>query len=110
MSVWSDAWTAAADLAARCAAVGASASKVRDVPARDVRIMREFFDLLKRASPAAFNECICEHAQHAANGIAEIVGLQAEVEVARANRPVDDDDPTPVMPATPPPPEAKGEP
>lgn len=109
MSIWSDAWEQAAKLCNWAAAAGYSASRVRDVPAARVDLMERMFDNLRKADGPAFNEVICKYAQHAANGIAEVVGLRAEMETMRANR-MDDDDPTPVMPAAPPPPEAKGEP
>ncbi len=108
-SIWSAAWNEAAKLCNWAAAAGYSASKVRDVPTERVDLMQRMFDNLQRADSPAFNEVICRYAQHAANGIAEVVGLRAEVEAARANM-ADDDDPTPVVPAVPPPPEAKGEP
>jgi hypothetical protein len=107
-SIWSAAWNEAAKLCNWAAAAGYSASRVRDVPSERVDLMERMFDNLRKADGPAFNEVICKYAQHAANGIAEVVGLRAEVEEARASRPVDDDDPTPVVPAVPPPPEAKG--
>jgi hypothetical protein len=110
VSIWSDAWNEASKLANWAAAAGYSASKVRDVPPERVDLMRRMFDNLRKADHAAFNEVVCEYAQHAANGIAEVVGLRAELEAERASRPAIDDDPTPVAPAVPPPPEAKGEP
>lgn len=107
MSIWSDAWMAAADLARRMASVGASASLVRDVPGERVELMRQMMGHLRKADPEAFNEVVCEHARHAADSIAEIVAYQAEVEVERANRPVEHDDPTQPIRIIPPP-EAKG--
>lgn len=99
MSVWSDAFSAAAKLARRMADIGYSASRVRDVPEERLRLMRHMLALLRRDDAEAFNEAICtDYAQHAANGIAEIVELQAEVEAERANRPIEDDEPTPVVP------------
>lgn len=72
--------------------------------------MRGMFSALRRADPEAFTEVICtDWAQHAANGIAEVVGLRAEVETARANRPLGDEESTrPGQVFIPP--EAKGEP
>jgi hypothetical protein len=110
LSIWSDACAEMAKLANWAAAAGYSASKTRDVPIERVELYRKFFDTLRRADGPAFNEVVCEYAQHAANGVAEVVTLRAEMEAERANRMLDDDDPTPVAPAVPPPPEAKGEP
>ena len=109
MNGWANAWNEAAKLAAWAAAAGYSASKVRDVPPERVDLMKRMLDAVKKADPLAFNEVICtEHAQHAANGIAEVVGLRAEVETARANRqPLTDDDPTDPVRIIPPP-EARG--
>lgn len=79
-----EAWNTCAKLCYRLAASGISASKVRDVPLVEVEVMRQMFDNLKKANGPAFTEVVCEYAQHAAFGIAEVVGLQAEVETARA--------------------------
>lgn len=105
MSIWSDAWTAAAELAARCAGIGASVD--RDVSIERIETMRSMFRFLRKADPEAFADAICDHARHAADAIAQIVGLQAEVEVERANRQVREDDPTHPTRIIPPP-EAKG--
>lgn len=92
MSTWSDAWTAAAELAARVSGIGASIT--REVSIERIETMRAMFRFLRKADPEAFSEAICDHARHAADAIAQIVGLQAEVEVERASRQVREDDPT----------------
>lgn len=103
MSIWSDAWNEAAKLCNWAAAAGYSASKVRDVPPGRVDLMRKMFDNLRKADGPAFAEVVCEYAQHAANGIAEVVGLRAEMETERASRPLGteegNDDPTVKQPA-----------
>lgn len=79
-----EAWNTCAKLCYRLAASGISASKVRDVPPSEVEVMRQMFGNLRRANAAAFAEVVCEFAQNAAFGIAEVVGLQAEIETERA--------------------------
>lgn len=78
------AWNTCAKLCYRLAAAGISASTVRDVPPIEVEVMRHMFGNMRRANAAAFAEVICEYAQNAAFGIAEVVGLQAEIEAERA--------------------------
>lgn len=110
MNGWANAWNEAAKLCVWAASAGYSASKVRDVPPERVDLMRRMLNNLRAADASAFNEVVCEYAQHAANGIAEVIGLRAEVETARAQRqPLTDDDPTDPVRIIPPP-EAKGEP
>lgn len=113
MTEWADAWNAAAKLAYRMAASGISASKVRDVPEGVVTVMREMFANLRKANGPAFNEVVCEFAQHAAFGIADVIGLQAEIEAERAelsSPPVLPED-EPTQPGFIPPPELlKGKP
>lgn len=107
------AWNTCAKLCYRLAAAGISASTVRDVPPIEVEVMRQMFGNMRRANAAAFAEVICEYAQNAAFGIAEVVGLQAEIEAERAELstppPRPEDEPTqPGVVLIPP--EAKGEP